>query len=69
MAKRKKRVKAQQPDDFQRLDEELTEALGNLAERNREAEKSLGEFASAETDSSTEEDSQDSAQQEEPTAK
>ncbi len=69
MARRKKRFKAQHPDDFQRLDEELTKALDNLAERSREAELSLGEFASADTDSCPDEDSQESGQQEEPTEK
>jgi len=69
MAKRKKRFTARHPDEFERLDEELTEALDNLAERNREAELSLGEFASTETDSCPEEDSQESAQQEESTEK
>ena len=65
MAKRKKRIKAQHPEEFQKLDEELTKALLNLAQRNRETELSLGEFAAEETDSSLENDSPESAQQEE----
>ena len=69
MAKRKKRITTQHPEEFQQLDEELTKALDNLAERNRETELSLGEFASEETDSSPENDSQESAQQEENTDK
>lgn len=69
MAKRKKRFKTRHSEGFEQLDEELTKALGNLAARNRETELSLGEFASEETDSCPEDDSQESAQQEEETAK
>ena len=57
MAKRKKRFTARHPEEFERLDQELTRALDNLAERNRETKRSLDEFASAETDQCAEEDS------------
>jgi len=68
MAKRKKRFTTHHPEVFQELDEELIKALDNLAERNREAELSLGEFASTETDSSPEVDSQETPEQDEQTA-
>jgi uncharacterized membrane protein YccC len=45
MAKRKKRLHARHPEQFEHLDEELTTALDNLAQRNREAERLLGELA------------------------
>ncbi|MCK5557224.1 MAG: hypothetical protein KAJ01_02525 [Candidatus Hydrogenedentes bacterium] len=59
MARRKKRFTARHPEKFQQLDEELSRALDNLAERNKETEASLGRFGSAETDS----DSPDAPQQ------
>ena len=69
MAKRKKRFTARHPEDFQQLDEELTKALDHLADRNRETELSLTEFASEETDASPEQDdSQESHGQEEQNA-
>ena len=64
MAKRKKRFETRQPEKFERLDEELTKALDNLAERNRETELSLGEFASEETNCCSENNSQEAAKQE-----
>ena len=57
MAKRKKRFRARHPEEFEKLDEELTKALDALAQRNRETEGSLGKFASAETDHGLEDDS------------
>lgn len=51
MRKRRKRFVTRQPEEFERLDEQLTKALENLAERNRETAASLGKFASVETDS------------------
>lgn len=59
MAKRKKRFTALHPEEFQRLDEELTRALDDLAERNRETELSLTEFASAEAEACPEDDAQE----------
>jgi hypothetical protein len=69
MAKRKKRIKARHPEDFQQLDEELTKALDRLTERNRETEMSLAEFASEEEESPPDQDdSLESSGQEEQTA-
>ena len=66
MAKRKKRFTTRHPEEFQQLDEELTKALDDLAERNRETELSLTQFVSAETEAcSDEDDSQESSGQEE----
>jgi len=57
MAKRKKRFRISHPEEFERLDDELSRALDNLAERNREAETSLGAFGSAGPDSGSPDDS------------
>ena len=59
MARRKKRLATRHPEKFQQLDEELSKALDNLAERNKETEASLGRFGAAGTDS----DSPDTRQQ------
>ena len=59
MAERKKRFTARHPEGFQQLDEELSKALDNLAQRNRETEASLGEFGLDETDSDSSDDAQE----------
>ncbi len=50
MAKRKKRITTRHPEQFEQLDEELSKALDNLAQRNKETEASLGEFGLDEPD-------------------
>jgi len=60
MAKRKKRVRPRHPEEFEQLDEELTRALDNLAQRNRETERSLDELASEKTRDPAEDDSSES---------
>jgi hypothetical protein len=59
MAKRKKRHLARHPEEFQQLDEELSRALDNLAQRNKETEASLGEFRSDEADPEPSDDAQE----------
>jgi hypothetical protein len=61
MAKRKKRVRAHHPEEFEQLDEELTRALDNLAQRNRATERSLDELAPEKTADLPEDNSSESA--------
>jgi hypothetical protein len=63
MAKRKKRFTARHPEQFQQLDEELSKALDNLAQRNKETEASLGEFGPDETDSESPDDAQETQEE------
>ncbi len=59
MAKRKKRITTRHPEQFEQLDEELSKALDNLAQRNKETEASLGEFGLEEPDSEPSDDAQE----------
>jgi|GEM_PF-4076889 len=63
MAKRKRRVRARHPEQFEQLDEELTKALDNLTQRNRETEQSLDELAPEKTADSPEDNSSEPADQ------
>lgn len=71
MAKRKKRLTIRNPEKLQELDEELSSALANLAQRNRETRKSLGKFAPAEADpdAASEAQQSDETETEDETAK
>jgi hypothetical protein len=66
MAKRKKRFAARHPEEFERLDQELTRALDTLGERNRETERSLDEFCSAGTEACSEDGSPETAERHPP---
>ncbi len=61
MAKRKKRVRPQHPEQFEQLDDELTRALDNLMQRNRETERSLDELAPKKTSDPQQDNSSESS--------